>query len=115
METRFLPWNDGENDLLRRKEQMEKNVETGSSGKGKVKVHICRIYGKRQRAFDKDNLYSGIKPVLDALKEEGVIHDDNPGEIDLTVEQRRGADKERLGTEITVVYPDCLRQDKRVR
>lgn len=51
---------------------------------GKRVVKVCR-YG--MNLLDKDNLYGGCKPLMDALTNAGLIVDDNPAMCDLHVEQ----------------------------
>lgn len=43
----------------------------------KRRVTLTRIWGKRQRAFDRGNLIGGLKPVLDGLRDVGLIVDDS--------------------------------------
>ena len=57
-----------------------------------VEIKVTRLWGKRKRAFDIDNLYGGCKFILDALKAKnglGVIQDDSPRYAKLEVEQRK--------------------------
>ena len=70
--------------------------------KKRKEVRIVRVLTKRQKEFDKDNLYAGCKVVLDSLTREGYIIDDNPNEIDLHVSQRRAQKGEIGGTEIFI-------------
>lgn len=46
-----------------------------------------RIISHRKRLLDKDNLYAGAKPLIDALKEMKWIYDDAPQYLALTVLQ----------------------------
>ena len=39
---------------------------------------ITRYYGARCRPYDLENLIGGCKPLVDALKELGIINDDSP-------------------------------------
>lgn len=48
-------------------------------------VTITRILGPRQRRFDADNAHASCKQVLDSLRAQGVIFDDSPAWIDLSV------------------------------
>lgn len=64
--------------------------------KEKVKLTIFR-YGSR--LLDNDNLIGGCKPLIDALKEKGLIRDDSPGWIDLHILQT----KVKRGEEETIV------------
>ena len=45
------------------------------------------ILSYRKKKLDVDNLYGGIKNLLDALVDEGFIFDDSPDYIDLNVAQ----------------------------
>lgn len=40
-------------------------------------IIVRRLWGKRRRAFDHDNLVGGGKPLVDALKQHGIITEDN--------------------------------------
>ncbi len=76
-----------------------------------VNVHITRLWGKRQRAMDEDNLYGSCKDVIDALKKpkgrtrqgHSVILDDDPSHVSLKVEQRK--DDEGMRRVQIKVYP----------
>ena len=68
---------------------------------GPVELEIVRHYGKRKRAYDPDNLYFSVKPLIDVLKKRkgrskiglGVIQDDNSDIIrELRVRQARSDD-----------------------
>jgi hypothetical protein len=66
---------------------------------GKVRMVIARMYGKRQRDLDTDNLYGGCKLLIDAMKMPkgrsrrclSIIREDNPSMLDLRVVQFKGA------------------------
>tara|TARA_R110000824_G_scaffold176451_2_gene355433 strand:+ start:6351 stop:6707 length:357 start_codon:yes stop_codon:yes gene_type:complete len=45
------------------------------------------IISYRKRLLDKDNLYGGIKGLLDACIDEELIYDDSPKYLDLEVDQ----------------------------
>lgn len=68
---------------------------------GPVYVRIVRKFGYRKRAYDIDNLYASVKPLLDVLKAPrgrsrrglSVILEDNPQYCQLTVSQEKSADK----------------------
>ena len=45
------------------------------------------ILSYRKKKLDVDNLYGGIKNLLDALVDEGFIYDDSPDYIDLNIAQ----------------------------
>ncbi|MDE2098669.1 MAG: hypothetical protein KGL39_15550 [Patescibacteria group bacterium] len=51
------------------------------------KIHILR---RGKKLLDKDNLVGGVKPLVDSLKALGVIVDDSPAHISLTIEQCLG-------------------------
>jgi Holliday junction resolvase RusA-like endonuclease len=53
----------------------------------KQAVTITRILGPKQRRMDTDNAHASCKQVLDGLKKQGVIFDDSPAWIDLTVNE----------------------------
>ena len=70
-----------------------------------VEIKIIRMWGKRKRAFDIDNLYGGCKFILDALKAKGglgIIQDDSPKHAVLIVEQYRSEKNDVGGVEILV-------------
>lgn len=53
----------------------------------KAKVSIVR---QSLKQLDTDNLYGSAKVILDALVSNGVIEDDSPDHIELTVTQQHG-------------------------
>jgi hypothetical protein len=55
----------------------------------------CKITLCHARAYDKDNLYGSVKPLVDALRFNRLIMDDTAKYLDLTVEQSQCAHKER--------------------
>ncbi len=55
--------------------------------KAKAKKYILMIISYRKRLLDKDNLYTGVKSLLDACVMEGLVFDDSPEYVDLKVEQ----------------------------
>ena len=59
-----------------------------------------QIISYRKRTFDKDNHYGGLKPLLDALKDIGLIWDDHEKWIDLETWQE--IDGENPRTEIYI-------------
>jgi hypothetical protein len=78
-------------------------LERGDQGKeespGRAHVRIKRF---GTRLLDDDNLRGGAKPLIDCLKEAGLIHDDSPKWIDLDVTQEQvPAGYERTEVEIT--------------
>lgn len=71
---------------------------------GKRTLTIYRIsYGE----LDKDNLYGGLKPVVDAIKEQRLIKDDRPSLLDYTAKQVKILRKENYlpGLSITISLP----------
>lgn len=76
--------------------------------RGKVAVHLYRLWGKGQRALDKDNLYGSVKPLLDGLRPRvkashkgfeggiGIIEDDNPELLDLQVSQMKNGGPQQI-------------------
>lgn len=54
---------------------------------------------RRKRALDPDNLYASAKPVLDGLRAHGLILDDSPSHITLTVTQSKGEPQTRVHIE----------------
>tara|TARA_R100001082_G_scaffold110915_2_gene92379 strand:+ start:3679 stop:3999 length:321 start_codon:yes stop_codon:yes gene_type:complete len=75
----------------------------------RVEIRVTRLWGKRKRAFDIDNLYGGCKFILDALKTKGglgIIQDDSPKHTSLVVEQRKSEGDLAGGIEILVKEVD---------
>ena len=54
------------------------------------------ITAERKRLLDKDGLYGGIKPVLDALVRLEFIVDDSPEWIDLDVQQEKSPNMQTI-------------------
>jgi hypothetical protein len=52
----------------------------------KVRLTVTRVI-KSGQLLDLDNLVGGLKPVIDALKINGLIDDDNPHALDLVATQ----------------------------
>ena len=67
-------------------------------GTTRVKVGIVR---RGIALLDVDNLYGGVKALLDALRYEGVIADDNAKSIELEVRQEK-VKRAQMGTLITI-------------
>ncbi len=63
----------------------------------KMKV---KIISYRARLLDKDNLYSGAKNLVDALRRTRLIRDDSPRWLELEVEQE--VDRKNMRTEIEI-------------
>ena len=60
---------------------------------------VITVYQKTRR-FDKDNLYGACKPIIDALKETGYIHNDSMPWLDLDVQQALDHKNPRVEIEI---------------
>jgi Holliday junction resolvase RusA-like endonuclease len=56
----------------------------------KMRVTISVAHKK---LYDTDNLYSGVKPLLDALRAVGLLHDDSPEFCELLCSQEKINDK----------------------
>jgi len=59
-----------------------------------VRCVFTRLYSTRCRAFDYGNLVGGFKPLLDVLRETGVVPDDSPDHIEDFYLQRPSGTKE---------------------
>lgn len=59
---------------------------------GRQRVAIT-IYNARQ--YDRDNAWGACKPILDAMKQLGMIVDDRAAYCDLTVKQEKSTRKEK--------------------
>jgi len=66
--------------------------QTGSPAGPRYRVTITR-YGAK--LLDVDNGAGGCKPLLDAMRYEGLIPDDDPGSIDFVFRQQKAKNKER--------------------
>lgn len=56
--------------------------------RGKVSIEITLSYPRNLR--DEDNLVASVKPLLDAIRGLGVIVDDSPKWLELSVKQAKG-------------------------
>ena len=70
------------------------------AGGGRAHVSIDR---RSLNLLDKDNLYGSVKFLCDALRYAGLIADDDPESIELTVTQRRVGTRKETGTLVEVV------------
>jgi hypothetical protein len=77
-------------------DQAEKGSPAG--GTGRIKVTITR---RGPKLLDVDNLAGGCKPLIDALRYEGVIPNDDPGTIELAFRQFKTR-REDQGTEVLI-------------
>jgi len=66
--------------------------QAGSPAGPRYRVTITR-YGAK--LLDVDNGAGGCKPLLDAMRYEGLIPDDDPGSIDFVFRQQKAKNKER--------------------
>jgi hypothetical protein len=66
--------------------------QAGSAEGPRYRVTITR-YGAK--LLDVDNGAGGCKPLLDAMRYEGLIPDDDPGSIDFVFRQQKAKNKER--------------------
>ena len=48
-----------------------------------------KIQSNRTRLLDVDNFVGGCKPIVDALKEYGLIEDDSPDKVKVEYEQKK--------------------------
>jgi len=64
---------------------------------GKMRV---KVVSHRKKLMDLDNLFGGLKVVLDAMRGIGLIQDDSPEHIDLDVSQVKIPGKTKAFTEI---------------
>jgi len=69
----------------------DEDQEGGSSGP-RYRVTITRFGAK---LLDVDNGAGGCKPLLDAMRYEGLIPDDDPGSIDFVFRQQKAKNRER--------------------
>lgn len=53
------------------------------------RVTLTRLYGKRQRDYDLDNLAGGLKVAVDAMTLEGLIIGDAPHQVEIHYAQER--------------------------
>lgn len=57
---------------------------------------VVTITVERKKLLDKDNLFGGIKPVLDSIKNLEFIVDDSPEWIDLAVAQEKSPNMQTI-------------------
>jgi len=78
----------------------ERDWLTGMAGaKQKMRVTISVAHKK---LYDKDNLYSGVKPIVDALRMNNFLHEDSPEFCELLCSQEKINAKRT-----TIVIEDC--------
>lgn len=71
-------------------------------GKGRI---VVRIISLRTSLLDEDNLAGGCKYITDAIRNVGLIRDDNPGATALRWEQKKVPHKDQEETVIEITYP----------
>jgi hypothetical protein len=71
-----------------------------TGGAKRIKVVVCR---RGSRLIDCDNLAGGCKAIIDALRYEGLLADDNPESVDLEFRQEK-VKRGDMGTEITLTF-----------
>ena len=54
------------------------------------------IISYRKRLLDKDNLYAGVKHLVDAMCDERLIYDDDPKHLNLKVEQYKAKENHTM-------------------
>jgi len=81
---------------------------------GHVRMSIDRLWGKRQRALDEENLWGAVKLLRDVMRKRkrsgkgwagglGIIEDDGPKHCELTVGQRRNDIEKYRDQECTLI------------
>lgn len=76
--------------------------------KGRRRLTLTRLYGKGQRAFDRDNLVGGMKPVVDSMVLDGLLLGDTPELAEVHYDQigsEPGAER-AIGIGLLVVLED---------
>lgn len=63
--------------------------------KASVKISVFR-----PRRLDQDNLTGGLKPLIDAMRDVGLIRDDSPRWLDLIVRQEKDSITPRVEIEV---------------
>lgn len=87
---------------------------------GHVKMSITRLWGKRQRALDEENLWGAVKLLRDVMRERkrsgkgwagglGIIEDDGPKHCTLEVSQRRNDVEQYKDLECTLIVIEGMR------
>lgn len=71
-----------------------------------AKRPVVRIIRCSTRLLDEDNLWGSVKPLLDQLRIAGLIPGDDPGSIELKVEQYKEKRRDHCGTQIIIDYHD---------
>ena len=89
----------------RAKIQNDYECELDWVARGHIKLRLpirkkVIITSYRKRLLDKDNLYAGTKPLVDALKKAGLIWDDSEKWLDL--EDRQVVDGKNPRTEVEI-------------
>lgn len=61
--------------------------ERASPASLKRRVYVTRLYKKPKRAYDYDNLVWGCKPLIDVIRTNGWLFDDNPKHVEVIYNQ----------------------------
>lgn len=64
--------------------------------------HHVRIERHARRLLDVDNFAGGAKALIDCLRQAGLIHDDDPGSIEIEFAQVKVAAQSAEGTRIVI-------------
>lgn len=75
-----------------------------------VTVRVTRLRPKGWSELDVDNLYGGLKPVLDALKWHELIDDDKPACVTVTADQDISPDRAQRTLIRLSIEPPILRE-----
>jgi len=71
---------------------------------GEVRIDVV-ITRRSCRLLDDDNLYGGAKPLIDSLRELGLIPDDDTKTIKLECRQVRVSSRAQEGVELEIKHP----------
>lgn len=72
--------------------------------RGKRLVRVWRVMAPGDRRYDDENLKAGCKPILDALKRLGAIHNDSPVWLEHDAQQRPAFDRERAPAVLIEIF-----------
>jgi len=82
---------------------LDGGVSAEGNGKARARVRITRF---ACRLLDEDNLSGGVKPLLDSIKQAGLIEDDSPECIELCVRQEKVTNKVHERTEVEIEWDE---------
>jgi hypothetical protein len=66
-------------------------------------ARVTVFWGKGQRMFDDDNLAAGLKPLIDGMRDIGLIRNDSPRWFRLEARQDRDPERPRVEIEMEAV------------